>query len=187
VDSLRAFIVICDGGERRVNATGSGDAMSHDKIKAAARERMARTGEPYATARREVVAEIRAAAAAHQELGPEYSDAVVASFLNRVEEEIAARVEARMAESARPETPRPGVPASEESRHALWRGIAIGIVIGGIAVSAIGGNSGEHRQRLVLILITCAVIFAVTSTVRLVRGALRRPAAPSAHAGRTEP
>jgi hypothetical protein len=44
--------------------------MSHDKIKAAARERMARTGEPYATARREVVAEIRAAAAAHEELGP---------------------------------------------------------------------------------------------------------------------
>jgi hypothetical protein len=29
--------------------------MSHDKIKAAARERMAETGEPYATARREVI------------------------------------------------------------------------------------------------------------------------------------
>jgi len=37
--------------------------MSHDKIKAAARERMARTGEPYAAARRQVIAEIRAAAA----------------------------------------------------------------------------------------------------------------------------
>ena len=161
--------------------------MSHDKIKAAARERMARTGEPYATARREVVAEIRAAAAAHEELGPEYSDAVVASFLNRVEEEIAARVEARMAESPRPETPRPGVPASEESRRALWRGIAIGIVIGGIAVSAIGGNPDEHAHRLVLILMICAVAFAVAGTVRQVRGALRRPAAPSAGAGRTEP
>ena len=60
--------------------------MSHDKIKAAARARMASTGEPYATARRRVIAEIRAAAAAHEELGPEYSDAVVASFLERVEE-----------------------------------------------------------------------------------------------------
>ena len=29
--------------------------MSHDKIKAAARKRMAETGEPYATARREVI------------------------------------------------------------------------------------------------------------------------------------
>jgi hypothetical protein len=69
--------------------------MSHDKIKAAARRRMARTGESYATARRRVIAErmaedggradaarmgdpvlttdeIRAAAAAHGELGPEY-------------------------------------------------------------------------------------------------------------------
>jgi hypothetical protein len=33
--------------------------MSHDKIKAAARERMARTGEPYAVARREVLNERR--------------------------------------------------------------------------------------------------------------------------------
>src|SRR2546429_657583 len=35
--------------------------MSHDKIKAAARRRMAETGEPYATARREVIKEHRAA------------------------------------------------------------------------------------------------------------------------------
>ena len=86
--------------------------MSHDKIKAAARERMARTGEPYAAARRQVIAEIRAAAAAHEELGPEYSDAVVASFLERVEEEIDARVDARMAEARRPGgAGRPGQPA----------------------------------------------------------------------------
>jgi hypothetical protein len=35
--------------------------MSHDKIKAAARERMARTGEPYAAARRAVIREQQAA------------------------------------------------------------------------------------------------------------------------------
>jgi adenylylsulfate kinase-like enzyme len=35
--------------------------MSHDKIKAAARERMAGTGEPYATARREVIRQHQAA------------------------------------------------------------------------------------------------------------------------------
>ena len=45
--------------------------MSHDKIKAAARERMVRTGEPYAAARRQIIADIRAAAAAREELGPE--------------------------------------------------------------------------------------------------------------------
>ena len=36
--------------------------MSHDKIKSAARERMAKTGEPYAAARREVIREHQAAA-----------------------------------------------------------------------------------------------------------------------------
>lgn len=37
--------------------------MSHDKIRAAARKRLAETGEPYATARREVIKD-------HQEAGP---------------------------------------------------------------------------------------------------------------------
>lgn len=37
--------------------------MSHDKIKAAARKRMAETGEPYATARREVIKDYRQAGA----------------------------------------------------------------------------------------------------------------------------
>ena len=41
--------------------------------------------------------EIRAAAAAHDELGPEYSDAVMASFLEKVNKEIDARVDARLA------------------------------------------------------------------------------------------
>jgi hypothetical protein len=38
--------------------------MSHDKIKAAARKRMAETGEPYATARREVIKDYQRAGAA---------------------------------------------------------------------------------------------------------------------------
>ncbi|MGH3259427.1 MAG: hypothetical protein ACRDOU_29180 [Streptosporangiaceae bacterium] len=37
--------------------------MSHDKIRAAARKRMAETGEPYATARREVIKDHQAAGA----------------------------------------------------------------------------------------------------------------------------
>jgi len=47
--------------------------------------------------------DIRAAAEVHQELGPEYNDAVVASFLEKVDREIAARVEARLAGVARAE------------------------------------------------------------------------------------
>src|SRR5580693_8246191 len=41
--------------------------------------------------------DIRAAAYVHEELGPDYSDAVVASFLDKVDREVAARVEARLA------------------------------------------------------------------------------------------
>ena len=37
--------------------------MSHDKIRAAARKRMAETGEPYATARREVIKDYQEAGA----------------------------------------------------------------------------------------------------------------------------
>lgn len=89
--------------------------MSHDKIKAAARTRMSATGEPYTAARRRVVSEhnaaqctspvsaddIRAAAEAQRELGPEYSDAVVASFIDKDDKAVAARVEARLAVLAR--------------------------------------------------------------------------------------
>jgi len=39
----------------RDNAIRKEDAMSHEKLKAAARRRMARTGEPYAVARRAVI------------------------------------------------------------------------------------------------------------------------------------
>jgi len=45
--------------------------MAHDKIKAAARRRMATTGESYAAARREVIREFRAAGSSDPAGGPE--------------------------------------------------------------------------------------------------------------------
>jgi hypothetical protein len=70
--------------------------------------------------------EIRAAAEVHRELGPEYSDAVVASFLEKVDREIAARVEARLA--GMPQTE----PAKRGSSRTLLTGMAIGVAVGGI-------------------------------------------------------
>jgi hypothetical protein len=168
-----------------------GDPMTHDKIKAATRERMARTGEPYATARRQVLDEIRAAAAAHEELGPEYSDAVVASFLDRVEEEITARVEARLAEAPRyAEVPRyvqaprrPSVPADGGHRRTLLRGIAIGIAISIVAIVGVGGNSGERVHRLALVMLVLAVMVAGAWAFSAVRAA-RRLAELGEHRGR---
>jgi hypothetical protein len=50
--------------------------------------------------------DIRAAAETYHELGPEYHDAVVASFLQKVDREVAARVEARLAETAAAQPPK---------------------------------------------------------------------------------
>lgn len=126
--------------------------MSHNKIKAAARKRMAATGEPYAAARREAISEhsaaqltsaisgedVRAAAEAHRELGAEYSDAVVASFIEKVDRAVAARVEARLAETAREK------PAERAGRagRLLTRRVARDVVAAAagalVAVGAVG-------------------------------------------------
>jgi hypothetical protein len=70
--------------------------------------------------------EIRAAAETHQELGPEYSDAVIESFLERVDREITARVDARSGTVSRE---RPAQPAQLDSRRTLLTGVAIGVLI----------------------------------------------------------
>jgi hypothetical protein len=86
--------------------------------------------------------DIRAAAAAHRELGPEYSDAVVASFLERVDRAVAARVEARLAGTSRAEL------AKRASRRTLLKGMAIGACAGALAVgAAVGLPSGVASVR----------------------------------------
>lgn len=76
--------------------------------------------------------DIRAAAEVHAELGPEYNDAVVAAFLAEVDRQVAARVEARLAETDRTR------PAAHESRWALFKGMAIGVCAGALTVAGIG-------------------------------------------------
>jgi hypothetical protein len=98
--------------------------------------------------------EIRAAAEAHRELGPEYSDAVVASFLEKVDKEIAARVDARLAGPLRT------TPAEPGSRSTLLKGIAIGIAISGASIFLVGGNPYEVQRRLPVVLILLALVFA---------------------------
>ena len=83
--------------------------------------------------------DIRAAAEVRQELGPEYNDAVVASFLAKVDREIAARVEARLADVTRAEPPK------QRNRHTFAKGIAVGA--GTVAlVIAVGAGVGRSTQ-----------------------------------------
>ncbi len=90
--------------------------------------------------------DIRAAAEVHAELGPEYSDAVVASFIDKVDREVAARVEARLASS------QPAEPDKRSSRLTLMKGMAIGACAGVlIAVAGLGHSPGpvgiSHASR----------------------------------------
>jgi hypothetical protein len=87
--------------------------------------------------------DIRAAAAAHQELGPEYSDAVVAAFLERVDRAVAARVEARLASTRQTSMRR-------ANRRTMLTGLAIGAAGGalatGLAVASLDGGSTVPAQ-----------------------------------------
>jgi hypothetical protein len=97
--------------------------------------------------------EIYAAAAAHEELGPEYSDAVVASFLERVDKEIDARVDARLA-GVRPPAP----PAERGDLRTLLKGAAVGVGASGIAFLIVGGNPDERLHRVIWALLLLVVI-----------------------------
>jgi hypothetical protein len=71
--------------------------------------------------------EIRAAAEVHHELGPEYSDAVVASFLGRVDREITARIEARLAAIVPSAAVRLPEASARDGRRAFLKGLAVGL------------------------------------------------------------
>jgi len=91
--------------------------------------------------------ELRAAAETHKELGPEYQDAVLESFVDRVGREIDARVDARLAQNAAqplaaqrmaaPPAPRPPRPFSVMA-------LALGSIALGIPITAIVVAAGDH-------------------------------------------
>jgi hypothetical protein len=76
--------------------------------------------------------DIRAAAEVRTQLGPEYNDAVVAAFIAEVDRQVAARVEARLAETDRTR------PVPRAGRWTLVKGMAIGICAGALTVAGIG-------------------------------------------------
>jgi len=88
--------------------------------------------------------DIHAAAETYHELGPEYHDAVVASFLAKVDREVAARVEARLAAAApaRPPMRRRRLSALTK-RRALRDMAAAGA--GALAVVGVVAVAGGHH------------------------------------------
>jgi hypothetical protein len=111
--------------------------------------------------------EIRATAAAHQELGPEYSDAVIESFLERVDREITARVDARLQPVPREQ---PVQPAQSNSRRTLLAGVAIGIFVTGVPSMAVAAGAGgvipgDERSVLLIVGILWVIAVAIAAFV----------------------
>jgi len=80
--------------------------------------------------------DFRAAAEVHRELSPEYSDAVVESFMAKIE----ARLDERLAKVDQPPK-RPLVQVSTDGRHYLVSVAAIGIGAAGVLLSLKGVNA----------------------------------------------
>jgi len=108
--------------------------------------------------------EFRAAAETSKELGPEYQDAVLESFVDRVGREIDARVDARLAQAAaqplaaqRMATP----PAPRTPKQFSVMALALGSIALGIPLTAIVVAAGAHPAGfagLLVIWIAIAVI-----------------------------
>lgn len=114
--------------------------------------------------------EIRAAAEAHRELGPEYDDAVVESFLARIDKVIEARVDARLADRPKARSRRVD-PAILAKRRLVLKSMAVGSVGAGIPLSFLISefmryNSGT-AGKLVLAWILIAAVYAVASALLL--------------------
>ena len=78
--------------------------------------------------------EIRAAAEVHSELGPEYRDAVVESFLERIDKEVGARIDAQFA-ATRQQPARAPDPAVLDRKRAQF-----GAMLAGSALTALASG-----------------------------------------------
>ncbi len=78
--------------------------------------------------------DIRAAAEVHGELGPDYGDAVVESFLARIDQHIEARVEQQLASKATPRR-REIDPARLSKQRNNFAGVITGSVVAGAPLS----------------------------------------------------
>ena len=109
--------------------------------------------------------EIRAAAETHRELGPDYQEAVIESFLDKVGKEIDARVDARLGSSRRDWRPQ----RPPKQHHGSAMALAIVSMVLGIPLTAIVLAAGSHPAGLAGLLIVWAAIVAinVAYTIRL--------------------
>lgn len=111
--------------------------------------------------------DIRASAEVHAELGPDYGDAVVESFLAKIDKQIDARVEERLASLPRARRrPRPADPVRlSKWRYALAGGAAGALVTGvPLTIAAAAALSGTGASgRVGVVWVVPLIIFALAA------------------------
>jgi hypothetical protein len=107
--------------------------------------------------------EIRAAAETHRELGPDYQEAVIESFLDKVGKEIDARVDERLGRGRPDWRPPPKAP-----KHYQGTGLAVVSMVLGIPLTAIVVTAGSHPGLAGLLIVWAAIVaINVAYAVRL--------------------
>jgi hypothetical protein len=79
--------------------------------------------------------EVRAAAEVHDELGPDYQDAVVQSFLDKIDREVSARIDAHL-DATRPARKPAADPALLDRKRAQLGAMAVGSAVAALASGA---------------------------------------------------
>jgi len=127
--------------------------------------------------------DLRAAAETHKELGPEYRDAVLDSFVERVGREIDARVDARLAQAAvRPVAPQPApAPPARQPKQFSPLAMALGSIALGIPITAIVVASGTHPVGFAGLLVVWIAIAVINMSYA---AKLRPPGDHGDHGGR---
>jgi hypothetical protein len=110
--------------------------------------------------------DIRAAAEVHRELGPDYDDAVVESFLSKIDKHIEARVEQRLASARRPSR-RPIDPVRLSKYRTALAGAAIGSAVAGAPLSLVGWwllkDAGGNPAPLIVIWVVLLAVYGLAA------------------------
>jgi hypothetical protein len=111
-------------------------------------------------------ADIRAAAEVHRELGPDYDDAVVQSFLARIDEHIEARVEQRLAKETRVRR-RQIDPVRLGKYRTAFAGVVGGSIVVGVPPTifawALLRNEGRGAGPLVLMWVVILAVYGLAA------------------------
>ncbi len=110
--------------------------------------------------------DIRAAAEVHRELGADYGDAVVESFLSKIDAHIEERVDQRLASLTRP-TRRSVDPVRLSKQRTVFAGVVTGSVVAGAPLSLAGWwlikDGGGNAAPLLLIWVVLVAVYGLAA------------------------